>query len=314
MAPRPGWDIIPPIGVPVIQTGVDPHPLVAVPDVHSDTEAAEGDWGRTFIGLAALGINSRRSYIVALLRILASWLGFQVIVYAILVWIARSHRQFFPIALVLGLFLSVIVAGAAVARSVARTHRRPWLSLVSPSLAVDWRRLAIGAGVQAVLVLAMFVALRLIGAEPPSLQRVVEPSVMALALLLIPFQAASEEILFRGYLTQALGRVFRSRGKIVVAVALLFAALHLNTYGPLTMPYMFVVSLALSAVSLRDERLELAIGAHAATNWIGVGTIGSLIYRDAALRITWFQLSALIVDFVLFYVLTRVFVRRFRDR
>jgi uncharacterized protein len=306
--------MIPPIGVPVTQTGVDPHPLGAVPDVHTNTGAAEGDWGRTFIGLSALGINSRRSYIVAVLRILAYWLGFQAVAYFGLVWIAKNHRQFLVIALIAALFLSVIVAGAAVARSVARTHRRPWLSLVSPSLAVDWRRLAIGAGVQTVLVLTMYVVLRLIGAEPRSPQRVVEPSVIALAVLLIPFQAASEEILFRGYMTQALGRVFRSRGKIVVAVALLFAALHLNTYGPLTMPYMFVVSLALSAVSLRDERLELAIGAHAATNWIGVGTIDSLIYRNAAPQITWFQLSALVVDSVLFYVLTRVLVRRFCDR
>ena len=75
-------------------------------------------------------------------------------------------------------------------------------------------------------------------------------------MLPIPPQAASEGLLFRGYLTQALGRIIRSRVLIAATVGLVFSLLHFNAHGPLTVPYFFVLSLIFSLVSLRDERLR----------------------------------------------------------
>ena len=155
--------------------------------------------------------------------------------------------------------------GTAVVQSVTRTHRRPWLSLVSPRLTLDWRQLAIGGGVQATLTILTSVFLLLmhfVTGQPWRLDTAlpVMLPVIAVALLMIPLQAASEEILFRGYLTQALGRIFGSWFKIVVAVGMTFAVLHVNAYGPLTMPYMFALSVIFSLVTLRNERIELTIG------------------------------------------------------
>jgi membrane protease YdiL (CAAX protease family) len=140
--------------------------------------------------------------------------------------------------------------------------------------------------------------------------------VLTLALLLTPLQAASEEILFRGYLTQALGRIFRSRSKIAVAVGMIFALLHFNAYGPLTMPYMFAFSLILSLATLRDDRIELAIGAHTAQNCLAVVvSIDSLVSMDTTtIQITWPYLFTVVLHGILFYGLTRLLVRLTCDR
>jgi membrane protease YdiL (CAAX protease family) len=101
---------------------------------------------------------------------------------------------------------------------------------------------------------------------------------------------------------------------IVVTVGVLFALLHWNSYGPLTMPYMFVFSVIMSLVSLRDGGLELTIGAHTAVNWVGVGEVGALASGLPASQVTWPHLPALVVVGVLFYALTGVLVRRLCDK
>jgi membrane protease YdiL (CAAX protease family) len=144
--------------------------------------------------------------------------------------------------------------------------------------------------------------------------------VFILALVLIPLQAASEELLFRGYLTQTLGRILRSRLAIVLTVGAAFGLLHLNAYGPLTVPYFLVLSLIFSLVSLRDDRLELVIGGHAAMNLfafvvasamlgpeiLGQGMIGS---NQAAMPFNAAAVAVLILNGGLFYGVTRVLVR-----
>ena len=167
-----------------------------------------------------------------------------------------------------------------------------------------------------ILTLAFMFLLPFITGQPWRVARApsVTLPVLTLAFLLTPLQAASEEILFRGYLTQALGRIFRSRYKIVVAVGVIFAVLHFNAYGPLTMPYMFVVSLIFSLTTLRDDRIELAIGAHTAQNWLSVGSIDSLVNGHTAFQITWPYLLAVVLHGILFYGLTRLLVRLTCDR
>jgi len=295
-----------------------------IPDSCRDTARTEDGWGWTFIELAAFGINNRRSYFIALLRILFYPLAFSLAFFALVgAWLAFVSPDRFPplpppIAVVMWAFGSEIVMGIAVVQSVTRTHRRPWLSLVSARLTLDWKRLAIGAGVQAILIIltsALLFLIQFITGQPWLLAATLPTlPVLTLALLLTPLQAASEEILFRGYLTQALGLIFRSRSKIVVVVGIIFAVLHFNAYGPLTMPYMFVLSFIFSLVTLRDDRIELAIGAHAAQNWLAVGTIDSLVYGHAAIQITWPYLLTVVLQGILFYGLTRLLVRLACDR
>ena len=290
------------------------HSLV-IPNSCRDTTQTDDSWGWKFIDLAVFGINTRRSYFVALLRIVFYPLAFSALVVAAAI-VTHQLLPLSPIAMVIGVFGPIIAAGVAVLQSVTRTHRRPWLSLVSARLTLDWKRLAIGAGVQVILTLAFMFLLPFITGQPWRVARApsVTLPVLTLAFLLTPLQAASEEILFRGYLTQALGRIFRSRYKIVVAVGVIFAVLHFNAYGPLTLPYMFAVSLIFSLTTLRDDRIELAIGAHTAQNCLAVVvSIDSLFYGQE-IQITGPYLLAVVFYGLFFYGLTRLLVRLACDR
>ncbi len=89
--------------------------------------------------------------------------------------------------------------------------------------------------------------------------------VALVALLVIPIQAGTEELLCRGWLTQLLGQAVRNRIVLVLLVAAVFSLLH-GLNSAISFAYFMIASLAFSALSLRDGRLELAIGAHAMQN------------------------------------------------
>jgi membrane protease YdiL (CAAX protease family) len=278
--------------------------------------------GWEFIGLAGLGINTARSYAVAALVIVLCPLAAAVLLgVAQGFWAALKHDSpdsLGPLAAIMEQYGPIVVAGAAVVFCTDRTHRRPWRSLISPDLRIDWRRVAIGFGVELAILGGQLGLVHAavgwpwefsLGAALPSL---------VLGLVLVPLQAASEELLFRGYLTQALGRIVRSRAAIVLAVGIAFGSLHLNACGPLTVPYFVLVSLIFSLASLRDDRLELAIGGHAGMNLFAF-TVATSIASEPALiggvqsatPFNWAAVAVLLANGVLFHGLTRLLVRLF---
>ena len=281
--------------------------------------------GWEFIDLAELGSNTGRSYGAALLRIIVYPLAAAVVLgVAFGIAAVVDHRPLGwigPIAGILTQYGLIVVAGMAVLRSVVRSHRRPWRSLIAPDLRIDWRRLAIGGGVELAILAGQLALVHAVTGWPWRFAIPAMLPVFALALILIPLQAASEEVLFRGYLTQALGRVIRSRVLIALIVGVVFGVLHLNAYGPLTVPYFLVFSLIFSLVSLRDERLELVIGGHSAanlfaftaanSNLLGAGIVG---LDAAAMPFNWAAIAVLIVHGALFYGITRLLVRLFCQR
>jgi len=188
------------------------------------------------------------------------------------------------------------------------------MSLVSADLTLDWRRLAIGIGVEGILLLTSLYLGHWVTGQPWRVGSAMSPASLAFLMPLVPFQAASEEMLFRGYLTQALGRIFRNRAKIIVAVGLIFGAIHFNAYGLLTLPYLLGLSLIFSLVSLRDERLELAIGGHMAMNWVAVAVGGAFQTSGGGIQLHWAAIALLVVHGVLFYGLTRILVRLYCER
>jgi CAAX protease family protein len=283
--------------------------------------------GWTFIDLADLGVNTARSYVFTLLRVIVLPIAFAIVAFtAIFIGelVARLPAGSQPAAVVITAFATVIVAGLALIRGVTRSHRRPWRSLISTDLTIDWRRLAIGAGVEGVLLLVSIWLTHLLAGRPWPPGSSLSWPVLVLVLLLIPFQAASEEMLFRGYLTQALGRLtqalerfggfgrlWRSRIAIALVVSILFAVLHFGAYGPLTTPYLMALSLIYSWVTLQDERIELTIGAHTMTNWAAVGVADALSKTPGDLQLDWTAVTALIINGALFYGITKALVRRF---
>jgi membrane protease YdiL (CAAX protease family) len=278
--------------------------------------------GRAFIDLAELGRNTGRSYAAALVRIILYPLAM-----AVLLGLAVSFNTLAlhlppgsidPIVGMSAQYGLIVAAGFAVLRNVKRSHHRPWRSLVASDLRLDWRRLAIGGGVQFAILTGELALVHALTGWPWRFSLAAGLPLFVLAVLLIPLQAASEEVLFRGYLTQALGRIVRSRILIAATVGMVFGVLHLNVHGPLTMPYFFLLSLIFSLVSLRDDRLELTIGGHAAMNLFAFGAATAGLVEpavagtgDTAMSFNWAAIGALMLNGAVFYGLTRLLVRLF---
>ena len=147
------------------------------------------------------------------------------------------------------------------------------LSLITPYARFDWRRACTGAAVWAAFAALCSVVEALL--YPGRYRLTFNPQVFfayaALALLLTPLQTATEELIFRGYLMQGLGRLLQRPWPLIVISAALFTLPHAANpevaLAPLlVLPQYFIIGALLAAVTLKDGRLELAIGIHAANN------------------------------------------------
>jgi uncharacterized protein len=235
---------------------------------------APGEAG--FLQLGRLGRTSWRRHLAAVATILGSWLvlgGVATVVVQRAVagpdlanWDPGSLGGY----LVVNASLLCLLAGVAVA--VRSVHRRPVRSLVTPRRSIDVRRVLQG--------FAVFTAL--LGATR-GVQALWRPEELALSgdphrwlvwapvvLVLTPLAAAAEELVFRGYALQALGLLTRRTWVLVVVSAVLFTAPHaLNPEllaNPLAAGTYLLAGALLAVVTLRDNRLELALGVHAANN------------------------------------------------
>jgi hypothetical protein len=152
-------------------------------------------------------------------------------------------------------------------------HRRPWRSFVTARPRFSLRAMFSSFAVLFALLLAAL-ALQLTLA-PDTLTLSFDPAAFAaffaLALLLVPLQALAEEVVFRGFILQAVGRVTGSFLLRAAVPALVFTLAHLANpelaYGALWAAASYALAgLYLSILALRGGGLELPLGAHIATN------------------------------------------------
>lgn len=122
---------------------------------------------------------------------------------------------------------------------------------------------------------------------------------VSLAVLgaLVPFQAAAEEYVFRGWLVQVIGRAVRSPWPAVVLASLLFALAH--GFGELSGFVLLLYSaLWWGWLVIRTGGLEAVITLHAANNLLAFGLaagFGELASTETAADAPW---QAMVVEFV----------------
>ena len=176
----------------------------------------------------------------------------------------------------LALTLFTFVAGFfALFLCVRYIHKKNYLDIVTSRPKFDWRRFFFGAGVWTVLSL-ITILITIYTSENNEIIFQFEPAsfigLAIISLLLLPFQTAFEEIMFRGYLMQGFALFFKSRWTSFIIVSLLFGLMHganpeVKNFGAeVTMPQYIAMGLILGFIALKDEGLELAIGLHAANN------------------------------------------------
>jgi membrane protease YdiL (CAAX protease family) len=93
-----------------------------------------------------------------------------------------------------------------------------------------------------------------------------------ISFLFIPFQAAFEEVLFRGYLMQGFTAILRNRWFPLAMTSVLFGLMHafnpeVKEFGFLTMmPQYILFGLIFGVITILDDGIEAAMGAHTANN------------------------------------------------
>ncbi|MFJ8142919.1 lysostaphin resistance A-like protein [Streptomyces sp. NPDC096013] len=139
---------------------------------------------------------------------------------------------------------------------------------------------------------------------------------LAMLLVLVPLQAAAEEYVFRGWLTQAVGGFFRSPWIAVVPQAVLFAAAH-GWGTPWGFADLVVFGLAAGWLTVRTGGLEAAIGLHVINNLIafglGAAVVDGLKNDDTAADATWQWVAVDIVAIAAYAAVVLWFAARRRD-
>jgi hypothetical protein len=152
-------------------------------------------------------------------------------------------------------------------------HQRRFQTLITPNSSISWRRFFSGFFLW--LLLATIQTLIEFLMQPQAFSWSFQPGqwlqFLPLALLLTPLQTTAEELFFRGYLLQGLGLLIRQPGVLAIAASMPFALVHFSNpemdRGALWIGLTyFLLALFLTLLTLRDDRLELALGVHAANN------------------------------------------------
>ena len=223
-----------------------------------------------YLDLARLGRNAWWRYALGAVTIAFFWLVLGYVPYLLLVGAGLSDQLLEYLAVNFSIFMML----AGLVLTVKVIHRRPLLSLVTPETHVDWLRVARGALVWAALA-AVIVAIEhalFPGRYFLSFDAERFFLYLVLVLVLTPIQAGTEELVFRAYAMQGLALLTRRPALLAVASSLIFTVPHLlnpevHQHGVLIMAAnYFAIGMLLATVTLRDGRLELAIGLHAMNN------------------------------------------------
>jgi membrane protease YdiL (CAAX protease family) len=96
----------------------------------------------------------------------------------------------------------------------------------------------------------------------------------AISLLVIPLQTTFEELLFRSYLLQGIGLISSYRWIPLVITSVVFGGMHImnpevSEYGYSTMISYIGIGFLLGLLTVLSNRMEFAIGLHAANNIYG---------------------------------------------
>jgi membrane protease YdiL (CAAX protease family) len=237
----------------------------------SPSAVPRGGEERDFSQLARLGPSSWRRHLAGLTIILFCWIvvgGAATL--ALMLLLGGLGPMPMSGYLVANAPFPFLLAGVVIA--VRYVYRRPVHSLITPKQRIDGRRIAWSFG----LFFLLAGAATLIEAvlDPGRFHLTLSPAwLLTLPVLVVItcLQTSTEELFFRGYLLQAMGLLTR-RGWLLVALnTVVFAVPHLinpemATGSPLLAAVYFGLGAFFTILTLRDNRLELALGAHAANN------------------------------------------------
>lgn len=170
-------------------------------------------------------------------------------------------------------------------------QEKPFISIVTAFDTIDWRRIITGWGLW--FTIGLTIEAVYFAAMPDNYVFEVKWSrwlvLVLLGLFYLPIQSSLEEYVFRGHLLQGFGLLGGKKIYPVLITAVVFALPHsfnpeVAKFGLFTMfSYYIIAGIFLGIIVVMDDRLELALGVHAATNFFGatiLGYEGSVLQTD----------------------------------
>jgi uncharacterized protein len=154
-------------------------------------------------------------------------------------------------------------------------HKRTVSEVINGTNSIRWKRYFIGFGCWFALI-AIYQIIDYLFISPSAYAFQFKPAaffvLVLITILTIPVQVAYEELLFRGYFAQGIGAGTGSRWLALFIPTLLFALVHI--FNPevkefgfwVAMPQYLTFGLAFGLMTLLDDGVELAMGAHTANN------------------------------------------------
>jgi len=241
-------------------------------------EAFKGytDWWRYLLGIVFIvfiwALGSAIQQVFVFLKLMKEGLSEDEIMrkltdYDVIMGTLESNFNFFL------LLLGFAFGFGAIILVVKVFHQLDLKNFITSRPKIDWKRMGLSFGLISTLFLISIVVDYKLSPEDYEynfqLNRFL---ILALiCIIMVPIQTTFEELLFRGYLMQGFGSVFKSRALALILTSVLFGALHLGNpeigkLGNELLISYIGTGFLLGIITLMDDGLELAIGFHAGNN------------------------------------------------
>jgi len=164
---------------------------------------------------------------------------------------------------------------------IRELHKRNFKEVINGTQSVRWKRIFFGmivwGGIMTLTIVADYYN------NPDNFIvsfdfKTLVPLIL-LAVIIFPIQAGFEEFLFRGYLAQIFGAWTKNRWAAIIFPTILFGLMHsanpeVLRYGfwPMMTQYM-CIGFIFGVVSVLDDGIELAMGAHIINNILGLSLL-----------------------------------------
>lgn len=188
------------------------------------------------------------------------------------------------VRLLFGVLLPFVLVFFGLLLYLRFVHQRPVLSIFTTAKSFRWRRFFFFSSFLLVFFFTtIFLEAQLTG-QAQQIRWNFKFSefwpLLCVGGLMIPLQAAAEELIFRVYALQGLFLRTRSVVASVLLSSLMFALMHISNpevseLGPGILIYYFVAGCFLALVTVQDDGLELALAFHVFNNLFGALVVSS---------------------------------------
>ncbi|SNR15090.1 CPBP family intramembrane glutamic endopeptidase [Tenacibaculum jejuense] len=262
-----------------------------------------------YIQQAFKGRNEWYLYLISIFLILFGWQiigGIPLLITAVLFsdgvggFTKAAENNFLGIGIDSNLYLFLMILMfifglLALIVCIKYIHKRKFTTLVTSRKKIDWKRFWFAFVIWAVIAIIITTVGILMSPEDYvwNFKPVPFFTLLLVSFLFLPFQTSFEELLFRGYLLQGFGVLFKNRWVPLIITSVVFGLLHganpeVEKLGYISMVFYIGTGLFFGILTLLDEGTELALGFHAANNIIAA------VFVTA--NWTVFQTEALYVD------------------